>query len=90
MSKSEIPPAVDEMIHRNAQVYLEELKAKKQMDELEKRLNEERKIAFDEGNRMIRESNLHRFTPSQHGHGHGRTQSKFAWGVDQRKVKGIG
>lgn len=87
MSKSEIPAAVDEMINRNAQEYLETLKAKKQMDELEKRLNEERKIAFNEGNRMIRESNLHRFTPSSIQQS--RSQTKFAWGVDQRKVNGI-
>jgi len=55
------------------------------MDELEKRINEERKIAFEEGNKMIRIANYQRFNPPAKITPKG--QSKFAWGVDQRKVE---
>jgi len=55
------------------------------MDEFEKRISEERKIAFDEGNKMIRIANYQRFNPPTKTTTP-KGQSKFAWGVDQRKV----
>ena len=101
VSKSEIPAAFEEMIQKSAQEYIgigeiflnflkriEDLRAKKHMSDMEKALYEEKKAALDQGNRMIRISNLQRFNPPHHHH-HESTedlQNRHAWGVDQRKV----
>ena len=86
VSKSEVPAAFEEMIQRNAQEYMEDLKAKKHMSELEKIMYEEKKAALEQGNRMIRLSNLQRFNPPHHHESMEEMQPRYAWGVDQRKV----
>ncbi len=60
------------------------MKAKKEVDQLEKRLNEERKIAYDEGNKMIRIANYQRFNIINNEIS--KFHPKYPWGVDQRKV----
>ena len=96
VSKSEIPPAFEQMIKRSAHDYigttilfcflsfhLEEIRAKKHMTEVEKRLHEERKVALEEGNRMIRIANFQRFNAEKEIPS--KSKAKFAWGVDQRR-----
>jgi len=88
VSKSEVPAAFEEMIQKSAQEYMEDLRAKKHMSELEKIMYEEKKAALEQGNKMIRLSNLQRFNPPHHHHQESteELQPRYAWGVDQRKV----
>jgi hypothetical protein len=65
------------MIKTNAMRYLVEIKITKEQKGLEKRWIEERKMAMDEGNKKIRESNFKRFSL-----GTKENKPSFPWGID--------